>query len=117
MDYGVWSAPYNARFVYLLNGRSTMERSTIHFEAPFKNTDIYCSSKCLVNSSSYTKLPNVANICAVDAGFSHALLLNQDGEVYSCGKKNDYGELGRVVYSNASTPIMIPNLPRITSVR
>ena len=38
MDYGVWSAPYNARFVYLLNGRSTMERSTIHFDAPFNNT-------------------------------------------------------------------------------
>ena len=44
MDYGVdYGALHDGvlhimRFVYLLNGRSTMERSTIHFEAPFKNT-------------------------------------------------------------------------------
>ena len=28
---------YNARFIYLLNGRST-----IHFEAPFENTAFCC---------------------------------------------------------------------------
>src|SRR3990167_8832086 len=51
MDYGVWSAPYNARFVYLLNVRSIMERSTIHFEAPFKNTgkrSLLFTSFCLL---------------------------------------------------------------------
>lgn len=52
---------------------------------------------------------------AIAGGYYHALFLDEDGSVWSCGY-NQNGNLGLGHRENKSTPEKIPELPKITTI-
>jgi alpha-tubulin suppressor-like RCC1 family protein len=56
------------------------------------------------------------NICQISCGGSHTLLLNKDGNVFSYGSKNKYGQLGHGDEVTVEEPTQIKGVKDIVSM-
>lgn len=51
----------------------------------------------------------------VDAGNGHAIILDENGDVWTVGR-NNFGQLGNGSFENSPVPVKVDGLPRITAV-
>lgn len=74
----------------------------------------FTGKMCIFQTDVPTKMDNVEKICKISSGLSHCLLLDNDGNVFSCGNSDFQCQLGRD--GNPSLPMKIENIPKIRTI-